>query len=88
MVHNHANGTSHEDVPTASSSFSRSQTVSSGSITYTGRVDEGLVSGCGVITTVLCELAGMSIELKLSRILQIDLSSSSGRLRALSARHG
>lgn len=46
--------------------------MSKGSITYTGRVDEGLDSSGGVHTTVLSELAGMSgmsTELKLSRIL-------------------
>ena len=73
-----------EGVHTALSSRSSSQTVSKGSITYTGRVDEGLDSSCGVQTTVLSELAGisgMSTELKLSRILHgsHDGGSTSGR---------
>lgn len=51
--------------------------MSSGSMTYTGRVEEGLGSGCcGAHSTVLCECAGMSTELKLSSILQIQLWSS------------
>lgn len=53
------------------SSLSSSQTVSRGSMTYTGRVEEGLGSGCGMQSTVLSEFAGMSTELKLSSILHI-----------------
>ena len=62
---------------TALSSRSSSQTVSSGSMTYTGSVEEGLGSGCcGALSTVLCECAGMSTELKLSSILQTQLWGS------------
>ena len=61
---------------TALSSRSSSQTVSSGSMTYTGSVDEGLGSGCGALSTVLCECAGMSTELKLSSILRAQLRGS------------
>ena len=52
--------------------------MSSGSMTYTGSVDEGLGSGCGVHITVLSECAGMSRELKLSSILRIQLKASDG----------
>ena len=50
--------------------------MSSGSMTYTGSVEEGLGSGCRALSTVLCECAGMSTELKLSSILQTQLWGS------------
>ena len=50
--------------------------MSSGSMTYTGSVEEGLGSGCEALRTVLCECAGMSTELKLSSILQTQLWGS------------